>query len=645
MKSSGMLNQIKQVTRINTPRWVVLGIDVLLALLSFGISCLIIDATDYKELYISEYLYPLTVVLLFRAGLFFITKSYTGIIRHTSTQDAVKIFFAVSISTLGLFAVLAVSINLGYIYFHKAAIAILIIDTFILIFFMSAFRIAFKLLYNQYAPFNNNNKVTKELIIYGAGEAGIIAKRSFERNNKNGRKVIAFIDDNPKLKSQSVEGVKIYSSSLDFLPLLKNTSNVELVIAIQKISSINKKRIIEICLKYNVPVKTIPPVSSWINGEFNPQSVKAVKIQDLLEREPINLDKGKINKELNGQVILITGAAGSIGSEIAKQCAQFNPKVLLLLDQAETPLYDLQNELGISNTIEIIVADVCNTYRLERIFVHFKPTYVFHAAAYKHVPLMEGNPYEAINTNVFGTQNIANLSAKHKVNKFVLVSTDKAVNPTNIMGASKRIAEIYVQSLNAKLKLENDNHTLFVTTRFGNVMGSSGSVIPLFKKQIESGGPVTVTHKDITRFFMTIPEACRLVLEAGVMGSGGEIYIFDMGESVKIADLARKMIKLSGLEEGKDIKIKYTGLRPGEKLKEELLNNKESTIGTHHPKIMIAQVAEYNYLEVNSLITDLYLEKDNLTNVFLVKRMKKIVPEYISNNSEYEELDQNLIVS
>ena len=639
-----MFPQLKQVTRINAPRWVVLSVDVLLSLLSFGISCLIIDATDYKNLHVSNYLNPLIIVLLFRAGSFFITKSYSGIIRHTSTQDAVRIFLAVSISTLGLLAVLGASINLFNIATYKPAVAVLIVDAFILIFLMSGFRIFFKLLYNQYAPFNNNTN-TKELIIYGAGEAGIIAKRSFEINNKYKRKVIAFIDDNSKLKGKSVEGVRIYSSSLDFLPLLKDTSNIELVIAIHKISSINKKRIIETCLQYNIPVKTIPPVSSWINGVFNPRSIKPVNIEDLLGRDPIHLGKGKINAELDGQVILITGAAGSIGSEIARQCAQFNPKMLVLIDQAETPLYDLQNELGISNTIEMIVADVCNTNRLERIFAHFKPTYVFHAAAYKHVPLMEGNPYEAINTNVFGTQNIANLSAKHKAKKFVLVSTDKAVNPTNIMGASKRIAEIYVQSLNAKLRLESDNHTRFVTTRFGNVLGSNGSVIPLFKKQIESGGPITVTHRDITRFFMTIPEACRLVLEAGVMGSGGEIYIFDMGESVKVVDLARKMIKLSGLEEGKDITIKYTGLRPGEKLTEELLNDKESTIGTHHPKIMIARVTKYNYLKVNDLINNLYLKKDNLTNVLLVKTMKKIVPEYISNNSVYEELDQKFIDS
>ena len=276
---------------------------------------------------------------------------------------------------------------------------------------------------------------------------------------------------------------------------------------------------------------------------------------------------------------------------------------------------------------------------MEKIFQHFKPSYVFHAAAYKHVPLMEDNPYEAINTNVFGTQNVANLAAKYQVKKFVFVSTDKAVNPTNIMGASKRIAEIYVQSLNAKLSLESDYHTMYITTRFGNVLGSNGSVIPLFRKQIAEGGPLTVTHPDITRYFMTIPEACQLVLEAGVMGQGGEIYIFDMGESVKIIDLAHKMINLSGFEVDKDIKITFTGLRPGEKLREELLNDNENTIGTHNPKIMVARVPEYNYLEVNSLINELYEHKDSLQNEILVKTMKKIVPEYISNNSIYEKLD------
>lgn len=451
--------------------------------------------------------------------------------------------------------------------------------------------------------------------------------------------MIAFLDDNPKLHNKSVEGVKIYSSDFDYTSLSSNPSNIEMIIAINNFRGIKKQEIIERCLQNNTIVKIMPPVSAWINGEFNPKNMKSVRIEDLLEREPIKLSKKKINSELRNQIILITGAAGSIGSEIARQCIHFSPKKIILLDQAETPLFNIQNELSKIQNVEIVVADVCNTARLEQIFDHFKPSYVFHAAAYKHVPMMEDNPYEAINTNVFGTQNIANLSVKYKVNKFVFVSTDKAVNPSNIMGASKRIAEIYVQSLDAKLQLESDKHTRFVTTRFGNVLGSNGSVIPLFKKQIETGGPITVTHPEITRYFMTIPEACQLVLEAGVTGKGGEIYVFDMGESVKIVDLARKMVKLSGLVINKDIRIKFTGLRPGEKLKEELLNDLENTIGTHNPKIMIARVPNYNYLEVKKLISDLYQDKDNLKNSTLVKTMKKIVPEYISNNSVYEKLD------
>lgn len=322
---------------------------------------------------------------------------------------------------------------------------------------------------------------------------------------------------------------------------------------------------------------------------------------------------------------------------------RFDPKKIILVDQGETPLYEIGNELATYKTIEIAIASVCNAQRREKIFDFYRPSYVFHAAAYKHVPLMEDNPYEAINTNVFGTQTIANLASNYNFKKFIFVSTDKAVNPTNIMGVSKRVAEIYVQSLNAKLSLVSENHTKFVTTRFGNVLSSNGSVIPLFSRQIENGGPVTVTHRDITRYFMTIPEACQLVLEAGVMGRGGEIYIFDMGEAVKIVDLARKMIRLSGLEVGKDIDIEFTRLRPGEKLKEELLGNKENTIGTHNPKIMVAQVPEYNYLEINGLIDELYGKKDNLKNKYLVKTLKRIVPEYISNNSIYEELNSKII--
>ncbi len=636
-----MFNRIKKVAHNNTPRWVVLTIDLLLATLSFSISCIIIEEFHNGNFNASSILYPMAVVLLFRLKSFLITRSYTGIIRFTSTQDAVRIFFAVMISTIGIFIVE------GLYYYslsqHLLKPSIIIIDAFVLIFLMSAFRLGFKMLYNRYAPVHTISK--KQLIIYGAGEAGILVKRSLEGDLKQKSKVVAFLDDNVKLQGKSVEGVKIYSPEIDFDNLLLENDDIELIIAIQNISSIRKKLIIEKCLQYNISVKVIPPVKAWIDGEFNVKSIKKVRIEDLLEREPIKLSKAKISKELEDQVILVSGAAGSIGSEIARQCMSFNPKKLVLLDQAETPLYELENEFKDADNVEVVMADVCNTARMRRVYDHFKPSFVFHAAAYKHVPLMEDNPYEAINTNVFGTQNVANLAVEFKVKKFVLVSTDKAVNPTNIMGASKRIAEIYVQSLNAKLRLESDVHTKFVTTRFGNVLGSNGSVIPLFKKQIENGGPVTVTHPEITRFFMTIPEACQLVLEAGVMGQGGEIYIFDMGESVKIVDLARKMIKLSGFEEGKDIRIKFTGLRPGEKLKEELLNDRENTIGTHNPKIMVAKVPEYNYLEVNNTITELYKQKDHLKNRSLVQTMKKIVPEYISNNSIYEELDKKLIDS
>ena len=603
--------------------------------MSFGLACLLTKVFIKSfELQLFTYLRPLLIVLFVRFIAFRITRSYSGIVRYTSTQDAVRIFFAIALSTaILLTAELIFELNSIQTYINPAVI---IIDSLIALAALTGFRILFKLLYNEYAPFKSQD--TKELIIYGAGEAGIIVKRSVERNVKLGKKVVAFLDDNKQLHEKTLEGIKIYSPDVNLNEIFKNPFNAELVIALNELSPIRKKRIIEHCLQHKISVKTIPPVSAWINGEFNLQSIKAIKIEDLLERETIKLRKNKISNELKDQVILITGAAGSIGSEIVRQCLSFKPKLVVLVDQGETPLYEIENELSAQN-IEIIVGDVRNVSRMEKIFEHFKPSYVFHAAAYKHVPLMEDNPYEAINTNVFGTQNIANLSAKYQVKKFVFVSTDKAVNPTNIMGASKRIAEIYVQSLNAKLRLESDHHTMYITTRFGNVLGSNGSVIPLFKKQIEEGGPVTVTHPEITRYFMTIPEACQLVLEAGVIGNGGEIYIFDMGESIKIIDLAHKMINLSGFEVDKDIKITFTGLRPGEKLREELLNDNENTIGTHNPKIMIARVPEYNYLEVNNIINKLYNQKDSLKNDTLVKTMKKIVPEYISNNSIYEKLD------
>ena len=394
-------------------------------------------------------------------------------------------------------------------------------------------------------------------------------------------------------------------------------------------------------MQHNAEVLHIPPMNKWINGELSIKQIRQVKIEELLERNPIRLDEDEIRKELCGKIVLVTGAAGSIGSELARQIIKFNPKKLYLLDQAETPLYELElelKELCAPNKFEAVLGDVRNYDRMENAIRTFQPDIIFHAAAYKHVPMMESNPSESILTNVLGSTVVADLAVKYKVGKMVMVSTDKAVNPTGVMGASKRIAEIYVQALDKVCASKNE--TRFVTTRFGNVLGSNGSVIPLFRKQIEEGGPITVTHPEITRYFMTIPEASQLVLEAGAIGKGGEIMIFDMGESVKIADLAKKMIRLSGLELGKDIQIQFSGLRPGEKLYEELLNNNENTLPTHHEKIMVAKVREYEYNEIKQHIDELIQLFNTQNNMAIVAKMKAIVPEYESNNSVFEKLDK-----
>jgi FlaA1/EpsC-like NDP-sugar epimerase len=382
----------------------------------------------------------------------------------------------------------------------------------------------------------------------------------------------------------------------------------------------------------------VPPVTNWINGELSFKQIKKIKIEDLLEREPIQLDIPLIMQQITGKSILITGAAGSIGSEIARQIVPFHPGKLILLDQNESALYDIELEIEDKfklKNVEPVIGDIRNTERMRNVFNTFKPEIVFHAAAYKHVPLMENNPSESILTNVYGTKLIADLSVEFGVKKFVMISTDKAVNPTNIMGATKRIAEIYTQSLNF------NSNTKFITTRFGNVLGSNGSVIPRFKKQIEEGGPITVTHPEITRYFMTIPEACQLVLEAGTIGNGGEVFIFDMGKSVKIVDLAKKMIKLSGLALGKDIQLVFIGLRPGEKLYEELLNDHENTIPTHNPKIMVAKVKEYDLQTISKDIIELNSLFYTQNNESIVRKMKDILPEFISNNSVYEQLDKD----
>jgi FlaA1/EpsC-like NDP-sugar epimerase len=573
--------------------------------------------------------FPLVIGI--RALSFILFKTYAGIIRYTSTEDAVRIFLVVLGGSLFFIAA-----NLISFYFinekYLIPFSIIIIEFMAVILLMITFRVVVKIAYleliNPSGPKNN-------VIIFGAGEAGLITKRALDRDMGTRYKVIAFIDEDKNKTGKKLEGVDI-SGTEKLNTLLKDNVVDNLIISVQHLIPEKKQAIVDACLPFQTKVFTVPPVSSWINGQLSFNQIKKIRIEDLLEREEIKLDNEGVRKELEGRIIMVTGASGSIGSELVRQMMNFSPGKIILIDQAESAMFDLEVELSAKynfKNFEIAIADICNQVRMEHAFRLFKPNLVYHAAAYKHVPMMENNPSEALNTNVAGTKIIADLSDKFGVEKFIMISTDKAVNPTNVMGASKRIAEIYVQALNRKSK------THFITTRFGNVLGSNGSVVTLFKKQIDKGGPVTVTHPDVIRYFMTIPEACRLVIEAGMMGKGGEIFLFDMGKPVRIIDLARKMIQLSGLEIDKDIKIKFTGLRPGEKLFEELLNDSENALPTYHSQIVIGKVNEYDFNlvsgEIEELI-DLFNKQDNMA---IVKKMKAIVPEFISNNSEFEILD------
>lgn len=592
------------------------------------------------------------VFTVLNSFVFLSIKTYAGIIRYTSAQDSFRILFSVVISN-GLFFF----VNLLLVSFNKESYisnVILIINGLTGFLLLITYRVMVKYFFMYVKNFRMDKR---KVIIYGAGEAGIAAKRTLDHDNKVNMMLAAFIDDDARKAGKAIDGIKIFNTR-DLALLLKQEKIDNLIIATQNLHPEQKNDVVDICLENNVKVLTLPPVRYWINGQPTAKQLQNIRIEDLLEREPIEIHNDIIGGQLKGKRVLVTGAAGSIGSEIVRQVAQFSPQMIILNDQSETPLHELQLELQenvIDNTFHSFIGDVRDQHRMELLFQTFKPHYVYHAAAYKHVPLMEHNPGEAIRTNVMGTKVVADLSVKYGVNKFVMISTDKAVNPTNVMGASKRIAEIYVQSLYNSFKYREPTtytnglshlngdiskaKTRFITTRFGNVLGSNGSVIPRFQAQIQKGGPITVTHPDITRYFMTIPEACRLVLEAGSMGEGGEIFIFDMGKSVKIIELAKKMIRLSGLVPNQDIAIEFSGLRPGEKLYEELLNDLENTIPTHHEKIMVAQVREYNFQSVSKHIKELIQLSCEYKDRQVVIKMKEIVPEFKSNNSIYEELD------
>jgi FlaA1/EpsC-like NDP-sugar epimerase len=615
----------------NVARWIIFLIDIAVVTVSLFVAYMLRFEFTIPVVEQGPLIFAFPVYMIVRISSFLIGSTYAGIIRYTGTKDSTRLIKVILAGSL----LMALFNPVKYYFWDQAYFlpyTIIILDCFLSSAALIGYRLLIKMIYVEY---RNPRSERQKVIIYGAGEAGVITKRTLDRDAGTSYEVVAFVDDNADKSRSRVEGASVFHTSA-LAALIAKYAVTQVIISIQKPNPENRRRVIESALAHNARVLNVPPVHNWINGELSFRQIRQVKIDDLLGREAIMLDQENVAEQLRGKVVLITGAAGSIGSELVRQIAGYSPLKLIALDQAESPLYDLENELRLdypSLNLEVVIGDIRRENRMARLFEAFKPEVVYHAAAYKHVPLMELNPSEAVLTNVLGTRILVDLSIAHGVESFVFISTDKAVNPTSVMGSTKRVAEIYAQSCNGR------SSTRFITTRFGNVLGSNGSVIPLFKKQIEAGGPLTITHPEVTRYFMTIPEACRLVLEAGAMGEGGEIFVFDMGESVKIIDLARQMIKLSGLEPEKDIEIQITGLRPGEKLYEELLNNEENTLPTHHPQIKRAAVRPNNFDEVSEQIAGLIDLFDKQDNDLLVQKIKSIVPEFRSNNSEFSKFD------
>ncbi len=617
--------------RRNTPRAVIWFIDLLIVLGSVILAYLLRFNFDIPASESKPFAVLIPWILAVRGISFLISRTHAGLIRYTSTADGLRVMITLVIGSV----VLGLTNVITWFTMHWFMIptTIILLEFLITTVGMILFRTTVKI---AWLEFQNPGGQRVDVIIYGAGEEGINAKHVMDHDAATRYKVIAFIDEDKGKQYKKLERVDIFPPS-KLEPLLKDRTIAQLILAYHPVDPAYRQELVDLCLRYNTKVLAVPPAIAWVNGKLSFSQIRQVNIEDLLERDVIELDTDDIRQYLNNKVVMITGAAGSIGSEIVRQVAGFVPARMILIDSAETPLNSLELECKASIkdiSIDFILGNVCNVLRMRSLFEQFKPQIVFHAAAYKHVPVQEAHPGEAVFTNVHGTRVMADLSMEFGVKKFIMISTDKAVNPTSVMGASKRIAEIYCQSMN---RLER---TSFITTRFGNVLGSNGSVIPLFRQQIEKGGPVTVTHPEVIRYFMTIPEACRLVLEAGALGKGGEIFIFDMGKPVKIIDLAKRMIQLSGLEAGKDIQIVFTGMRPGEKLYEELLNLQENTLPTHHPLIMIAKVREQDPEQVRSEIEALVELTSHCDDTELVRRMKQIVPEYKSQNSVYEALDK-----
>ena len=630
-------NLVKRYRHSTVPGWIMLFLDIALFIGAFALSKLFTWRFEghftRNSLWIN-----LAICTCVTFAFFYVFKTYRSIIRHMGLNDIFRVlvacvFMALTCGVLNFvnnrFLIVPTKTNVIPSY----RMVILLYSMLALFMLLGRFTILY--IYNQY--FKRRRREVN-VVIYGAGAAGVIANNALKQDTHIEYKVAAFIDDDASKVNQQLDSVPVKRARDVLNKKFVESKNIsQIIIAIPTIRLMHKQAITNRALDLGLTVKAVPHISLWMDGAFTASQIQDIKIEDLLEREPIKIDNINVIREVLDKTVMVTGAAGSIGSEICRQLLQYKPKQIIMVDQAESPMYDLQFELRNNepykkyvDSMVFVIANVKDHARMEEIFETYRPNLVYHAAAYKHVPFMEENPYEAIYVNVFGTKNVADLAIKYEAEKFVMISTDKAVNPTNVMGATKRMAEIYIQS-------RSTDQTHFVTTRFGNVLGSNGSVITLFRKQLAAGGPLTVTHKDIIRYFMTIPEACNLVLEAGAMGEGGDIFVFDMGKPVKIYDLAKKMIQLSGL---KGIEIKEIGLRPGEKLYEELLATKENNIPTYHPKILRAEVRKYSLEDIDREYGELQDIMYTLDDRQIVAKMKSIVPEFISNNSIYCELDK-----
>lgn len=624
----------------SVPRWIILLLDMFIVIWSFASSYFTVQRFEFISILRGHFFVYNAVYCIPAIAVMYFMRIHSGLMRYSNTHDVLRIFSSLFLSSLICLFLVKVWV-MPVLGIHSVNIYMVLMVNFsisstLLIMTRTCVRGAFFYLKN----YSNTKKTV--IVIYGSDSKAVLIKQALE-NSQSDFQIVGFVDADLSKVDKEIEQIRVYSVAR--MAELMEKRNVEkMIITNDNLEDDAKKSALDECLALNIQVLTVPPAEQWIYGKLNMQQVKDLKIEDLLQRKPITIDTTTISEDIRGRRVLITGAAGSIGSEIVRQVMTYGPAMVILCDQAESPLHDMQLEVQ-ENYPDvpsvIFIADIRNYQRMKGLFLNYRPEMVFHAAAYKHVPMMEDNPSEAVFTNVLGTKHVADLSVAFGASKFVMISTDKAVNPTNVMGATKRIAEIYIQSLKSKHIANNEViKTRFITTRFGNVLGSNGSVIPRFRSQIQKGGPITVTHPEIMRYFMTISEAVQLVLEAGVMGVGGEIYIFDMGKPVKISDLAMNMIRLAGLVPDKDIKITYTGLRPGEKLYEELLNQEELTLPTHHEKIKIAKVITYPYQQVIDDIDELIALNKQNNNTALVEKMKKIVPEFVSKNSQFELLDK-----